>query len=763
MSKTQTHTVGKPKSHDSALAQVTGQARYIDDLPELPGTLHLAFGRSERAHARILSMDLSKVTALPGVLAVFTADDIKGKNDVSPVAGDDKLFAEGEVVFHGQSLFVVAADSREIARRAARLAKIEYEDLPAILSIEDARAADQRLEPVQKMGMGDAAKAIASAPHQIHGELACGAQDHFYLEGQIAYAVPGEGGSLSVSSSTQHPSEVQAGIAHVLDCAAHKITVEVRRMGGGFGGKETQGLLIAAAAALVADKTGRPAKLCMDRDDDMAMTGKRHGFEMSYRAGMDEQGRILGIEMDLASDCGCSMDLSAAINDRAMFHADNAYFLPQVSIASERFRTNKVSATAFRGFGGPQGMILIERVMDHIADHLGLDPLMVRQRNFYGKGRDLTPYGQKVEDFELPTLVRQLAKSAEWKARQKSIARWNKAHDLIKRGISLTPVKFGISFTTGFLNQAGALVHVYRDGSVILNHGGTEMGQGLFVKVAQVVAESFGLPLSAIQITATATDKVPNTSATAASSGSDLNGMAAKNAADTIRQRLAKFAAERFSCQPKQVLFANGQVSHGEQSMRFAELADQAYLAQISLSATGFYATPDIHYDRASHTGSPFFYFTHGAAVSEVEVDLRTGENRVRRVDILHSVGKSLNPSIDLGQIEGAFVQGMGWLTDEEICFDEQGRLTTHAPLTYKIPTASDRPDHFNIALYASKGAKAKTIYRSKAVGEPPFMLALSVHSALRAAIAAVPGHDGFAALDAPATPETLLKALPGK
>ncbi|MCF6291853.1 MAG: xanthine dehydrogenase molybdopterin binding subunit [Robiginitomaculum sp.] len=757
-----TDMVGKPIKHESAYAQVTGQAVYIDDMPELPQTLHLAFGRSTKAHAKILSMNLAKVREFPGVVAVFCADDIVGKNDVSPVAGDDPLFASDKVIYHGQALFVVAANSRKIARKAANLAMVDYRELPAILTISQARLADARLEPCQIMRQGDATGSIANSAHQVSGKLSTGAQDHFYLEGQIAYALPLEDRQMKVFSSTQHPSEVQMGIAHVLGLSSNKVMVEIRRMGGGFGGKETQALLIAAAAALVADKTGRPAKLCLDRDDDMIMTGKRHGFEMSYKVGFDEEGLIAGVEFDLASDCGCSMDLSAAINDRAMFHLDNAYFLPNVTIRSERFRTNKVSATAFRGFGGPQGMILIERVMDHIANELDLDPLIVRQRNFYSKDRDITPYGQQVTDFEVPQIVEQLVKTSDYLVRKTQITEWNNQHQNLKRGLSLSLVKFGISFTTGFLNQAGALVHVYRDGSVILNHGGTEMGQGLFIKISQIVAQVFGLDVSQIQVTATATDKVPNTSATAASSGSDLNGMDAKIAAQTISQRLVECVAEDFNCDKDQVEFIDGNVCFDDQKIPFSEITERAYLARVSLSSTGFYATPDIFYDRPKHQGSPFLYYAYGAAISEIELDVMTGEARSRRVDILHSCGKSLNPAIDLGQIEGGFVQGMGWLGNEEVCFDDQGRLTTHAPSTYKIPTASDRPDHLNITLYDSDGTSLQTVYNSKAVGEPPFMLAISYHGALRAAVQAV-GNGGFAELNAPATPETLLQAITDK
>jgi xanthine dehydrogenase large subunit len=751
--------VRQPLAHDSAEQHVAGAALYIDDVPEVPGLLHVAFGQSAHAHARILAMDLSAVKAEPGVQAVFTARDIPGENNVGPVRHDDRLFADGLVEYVGQSLFAVAASSYEAARRAARLAKVEYEVLSAAVTIDEARAAGLKIEEDQVMLGGEPDHALALAPHRLQGGFEMGGQDHFYLEGQVALATPGEGRRLHVLSSTQHPSEVQHLIAHVLGLTHADVVVEVRRMGGGFGGKETQPALIAAAAALVAVKTRRPAKCRLDRDDDMVMTGKRHDFQVAYDVGFDAEGRIQALDLDLASRCGCTLDLSSAINDRAMFHADNCYFLPHVRILSHRYKTHTVSNTAFRGFGGPQGMIAIERIMDAIAAALGLDPLQVRQANLYGPGRDVTPYGMTVEDNIAPELIEALTRSSHYHARRAAIERANAEPGPIKRGIALTPVKFGISFTTTHLNQAGALVHVYTDGSIHLNHGGTEMGQGLMIKVAQVTADVFAVPVSQVRVSATATDKVPNTSATAASSGSDLNGMAAFNAAMTIRGRLAEVAAEEGGCAPSDVRFGHDGVHAGARVFDFAFLCRLAHVKRVSLSSTGYYATPKIKYDRAAHHGRPFYYFAYGAAVSEVAIDTLTGEHRVLRVDILHDVGRSLNPAIDLGQIEGGFIQGMGWLTTEELVYDGRGRLLTHAPSTYKIPCAGDRPQAMTIDLWPGRNAEP-TIHRSKAVGEPPFMLAISVFSALSQAVAAAAGPQAVSRLDAPATPERVLKAL---
>jgi xanthine dehydrogenase large subunit len=736
--------VHRPLPHDSADLHVAGAAAYVDDLPEPPGLLHLAFGHATEGHATLLSLDLDAVRAAPGVVAVFKADDIPGENNVGPVVHDDRLLADGEILYPGQPLFLVAATSTGAARRAARLGKAVVEPRPALVTIADAQAAGALIEQTQIMARGDPDAALATASHRLGGSLEIGGQEHFYLEGQAALCIPGEQGRLHIISSTQHPSELQHLVALLLRRSHADITVEVRRMGGAFGGKETQAAPFAAACALVAAKTGRPAKFRADRDDDMNFTGKRHDFTADYDAGFDAEGRITGIRLTLASRCGATFDLSPAINDRAMFHADNCYFLPAVEIVSHRLKTHTVSNTAFRGFGGPQGMMAIERVMDAIAAHLSLDPLEVRRANLYGPGRDVTPYHMVVEDNVAPELIAELAASAGYEARRAAVEAFNGSHNVLKKGLALTPVKFGISFTTTHLNQAGALVLVYADGSIQVNHGGTEMGQGLMIKVAQIVADVFGVPIGNVRITATRTDKVPNTSATAASSGSDLNGMAAQRAAQTIKERLDAFAAEQ----------------EGSEQWSFAELCRRAHLGRISLSATGFYATPKIHYDRATHTGRPFLYFAYGAALSEVMIDTLTGEHRVVAVDILHDVGRSLNPAIDLGQIEGGFIQGMGWLTTEELVYNSRGRLLTHAPSTYKIPTANDRPAHMAIAIWEGGRNEEATVHRSKAVGEPPLMLAISVFSALTQAVAAAAPGKGLPALDAPATPERVLRAI---
>ncbi|RVU07747.1 xanthine dehydrogenase molybdopterin binding subunit [Novosphingobium umbonatum] len=749
-----------PHTHDSARLHVTGQAAYIDDLPQPAGLLHLAFGLSGKTHARILAMDLSAVRAAPDVVAVFTAQDVPGENNVGPLRHDEPLLAHDEVLFHGQPLFLVAARSHMAARRAARLAKVDYEELPALLSVADAMTAQSFIEPSQRMARGDADAALAAAPHRLTGTLEIGGQEHFYLEGQIAQAMPLEDGQVHVWSSTQHPSEVQHLVAHLLGKPSADVTVEARRLGGGFGGKETQATAPAAACAMVAQLTGQPARLRYDRDDDMVLTGKRHDFAITYDVGFDGEGRLQGLKLDLASRCGISADLSASINDRAMFHADNAYFLPAVEIISHRCRTNTVSNTAFRGFGGPQGMIAIERIMDDVAAAVGRDPLAVRRANLYGPERDITPYGMQVADNVAPQLLAELAASCDYEGRRADVAAFNAQHKVLKKGIAITPVKFGISFTATHLNQAGALVLVYADGSIQLNHGGIEMGQGLYTKVAQVVADVFAVPLSRIRITPTRTDKVPNTSATAASSGSDLNGMAAYHAAMEIRERLANFMAAQNGVTAADVRFTPEGVVAGDSTLPFAALARMAYMARVQLWASGFYATPDIHYDRAAHQGRPFYYFAYGAACSEVVVDRLTGEHKVLRTDILHDAGRSLNPAIDLGQVEGGFVQGVGWLTTEELVFHPDGRLLTHAPSTYKIPTASDRPAQMNIELWQAGENVEPTIHRSKAVGEPPFMLGISVFSALTEALRAFAPDKGLPKLDAPATPERILNAI---
>jgi xanthine dehydrogenase large subunit len=750
------------RRHDSAHKHVSGEALYIDDLPEPAGLLHVCLGLSTRAHAAIRSMDLSAVAEAPGVRAVLTAADIPGPNDVgSMLRGDEPLFAATHVLHVGQPVFAVAAETRDQARRAARLARIDYDDLPAVLTIGAARERGEVVFPPMTLKRGDAAEAIARAPHRLRGRIAMGGQEHFYLEGQIAMAIPGEDGEMLVHSSTQHPSEAQHIVAHILDLPHSAVMVEVRRMGGGFGGKETQSNLFAAAAALVAAKTGRAAKIRPDRDDDMIITGKRHDFEVDYEVGFDGEGRILGVDYLYAARCGWSADLSGPVTDRALFHCDNCYYYPAVTATSLPLKTNTQSATAFRGFGGPQGMVAAERVIEEIAFALGKDPLEVRKANFYGTvERNLTPYHQTVEDNIAPELVGRLERDADYARRRREIREWNAGSRYLRRGIALTPVKFGISFTKTEYNQAGALIHIYNDGSIRLNHGGTEMGQGLYVKVAQVVAEEFQVDIDKVRVTATTTAKVPNTSATAASSGSDLNGKAAQAAARTLKRRLVDFASKHWDVPAEQVRFLHNRVLVGNQEIPFDRFVHLAYVARVSLSATGFYKTPKIHWDRAAGRGHPFYYFAYGAAVSEVTVDTLTGEYKLDRVDILHDVGKSLNPAIDKGQIEGGFVQGMGWLTMEELWWDEQGRLRTHAPSTYKIPACGDRPRHFSVRLLEDAPNREDTIFRSKAVGEPPFMLGISVLHAISDAVASVADHRFCPRIDPPATPEKVLRAV---
>ena len=751
------------REHDSAHKHVSGTAVYVDDIRVPDDTLVVLIGQSPHAHARITGIDLAAVAAADGVVAVLTHADIPGRNDCSPVYGDDPILAEDVVSYAGQAVFAIVAETMRAARDALPLAKIDYDPLAAVLTIEDAMRAGSWLGPSVTMESGSPDSALAGAPLHLSGRIEIGGQEHFYLEGQAALAIPGEDGDMTLHCSTQHPSEIQHKAADCLGVPNHAVTVETRRMGGAFGGKESQGSLPALLAALAARRTGRPAKTVYDRDDDFMLTGKRHDFRIDYDVGFDSEGRIQAVLFEQALRCGMSWDLSEAIAARAMCHADNAYHIPHMRVVSHRCRTHTQSNTAFRGFGGPQGMVGIERVIDQVAHHLGLDPLVVRQRNFYphkfsaGTAKGRTPYGQVVEDCILQDIVPRLAADADYEARRAEIEAFNRTGGMIRRGIALTPVKFGISFNTTFLNQAGALVHVYSDGSVHLNHGGTEMGQGLNTKVAQIVAHEFQIDFGVVKITATNTGKVPNTSATAASSGTDLNGMAAQAAARTIKSRMREFLAEQHQCMPDSVTFANGRVRAGGAQMSFAEAVKACYLGRISLSATGFYATPKIHWDKARSRGRPFYYYAYGAAVTEVATDLLTGENRILRTDILHDVGRSLNPAIDIGQIEGGFVQGAGWLTTEELVWDEAGRLRTHAPSTYKIPACADRPPVFNVALFDDGENTEDTIHKSKAVGEPPLMLAISVLMALSHALDSV--GDDYPMLDAPATPERLCLA----
>ena len=747
--------------HDSAERHVSGGAIYIDDIAEPQGLLHLYLAQSTRAHALLLSMDLSPVRAAPGVVAVLSAADIPGKNDVSPVFGDDPLFAVDEVVYMGQSLFAVAAETLAQARAAAALAVIAYEDLPTVLTIAEARAADLKIEASQVMKRGDAHAALAKAGRRLQGHFAIGGQDHFYLEGQIAVATPGEGDELHVISSTQHPSEVQHLIAKVMGLPHSAVTVEVRRMGGGFGGKESQSALFACVAALAARRTNRPVKLRLDRDDDFLITGRRHCFSYDYEVGFDAAGRILGLALTMISRAGHSADLSGPVMTRALCHVDNAYWLPDVDLHGFSAKTNTQSNTAFRGFGGPQGAIVTEVILDSIARRLGLDALDVRRANYYGVDeRDTTPYGQPVKDNVIVALTDALVATSDYRARRAATAEFNTRSPWIKRGLAFTPVKFGISFNVRHLNQAGALVHVYVDGSILVNHGGTEMGQGINTKVAQVVAHELGVAYTRVRVTATDTQKVANTSATAASTGSDLNGKAAQDAARTIRKRLADFAARTFGGVAADVVFDDDTVRVHDQVLAFPELVRRAYEDRVQLWSDGFYATPGLRWNPAATKGQPFYYFSYGAAVSEVAVDTLTGEWRLLRADVLHDVGRSLNPAIDIGQIEGAFIQGMGWLTTEELVWHPKtGLLTTHAPSTYKIPTANDCPPVFNVALFDNANVE-DSIHRSKAVGEPPLLLPFSVFLAIRDAVSAAGDHAVDPPLRAPATPEAILAAI---
>ena len=759
--------VGISRPHESAHLHVAGEAAYIDDLPELAGTLHCALGLSPIANGRLLGMDLDALRQTPGVVAVLTAADIPGSNDCGSIVHDDPILCIGEIRYLGQPLFAVIAETRDIARRTAARAKqvVQIEAAPPVLTPQQAHALQQYVVPpmhlVRSTHAGGAAAAIAAAPHRLTGQLDVGGQEQFYLEGQISYAIPKEDGCMHLHCSTQHPSEMQHLVAHALRLHAHQVQVECRRMGGGFGGKESQSGLFACVAAVAARKLRRPVKLRLDRDDDFMVTGRRHCFWYDYRVGFDDAGRVLGAEIDMVSRAGHSADLSGPVMTRALCHFDNAYWLPDVAMHGYSGKTNTQSNTAFRGFGGPQGAIAIENILDTIARQLGRDPLDVRRANFYGTTeRNVTPYGQTIRDNVIAALVAELETSSDYQARRADIAASNATSPVLKRGLALAPLKFGISFNVKHFNQAGALVHVYTDGSILVNHGGTEMGQGLNTKVAQVVAHELGVDFDSVRVTATDTFKVANTSATAASTGADLNGKAAQDAARQIRERLAACAAGRHGGRPEDVRFANGQVEVAGRTLSFATLVGEAYLDRAQLWSDGFYATPGLSWDKDTMQGNPFYYFAYGAAVSEVVVDTLTGEWKLLRADILHDAGTSLNPAVDIGQIEGAFIQGMGWLTTEELVWHpESGKLTTHAPSTYKIPTANDCPPIFNVQLFKSPNAE-DSIHRSKAVGEPPLLLPFSVFFAIRDAVSAVGEHRVDPPLRAPATGEAILNAV---
>ena len=752
--------VGAEITHDSAKLHVSGQALYIDDLSEPEKLLHGCIVMSPVAHGKLISIDLSKALELPGVVDAIDASHIPGHNEIGPIFTGEPLLADKIVEYAGQPLAVVVAQTHDLACRAAEKIEVHCEELPPVLTIEEALTLNSFVSKPHALFKGEPDQALKRAPRKLKGELKIGGQDHFYLEGQVAMAIPFED-EIKVFSSTQNPTEVQCLVAECLGVPFHTVTVETRRMGGGFGGKETQPAIMACCAAILARRNNRPVKIRVIRDDDMVMTGKRHPFLAKYEVGFDDEGRILALDMTLACNAGNTADLSSSILDRALFHSDNTYYLENCRIQGYACKTNTVSNTAFRGFGGPQGMIAIENIIDEISRELNRDPLEIRQINLYGtEDRNVTPYHQKIEDNISAELIEELVQSSEYHQRRKEIEEYNRAQPIVKKGLALSPVKFGISFTTSFLNQAGALVHIYKDGSIALNHGGTEMGQGLFTKVAQVVAQEFQVDVSRIMITATDTSKVPNASATAASSGSDLNGKAAQAAALTIKNRLIKFLSEHFGVDEEVIEFRSNRVRIGEKILSFDEMVDLAYHQRISLSSTGYYSTPKIFYDREKASGHPFYYYAYGACVSEVLLDTLTGEYKLLRSDILHDVGNSLNPAIDIGQIEGAFIQGVGWLTMEELWWDSKGHLKTHAPSTYKIPTCRDIPVDFRVRIKPNCSNKEETIYRSKAVGEPPFMLGISVWLALKDALGAAKNGTGRIRLNAPATPEALLLAL---
>jgi len=747
--------VGKSNKHESAAKHVSGEALYIDDRLELPGMLHLCPRLSEHAHARIISIDTQPCYSVPGVVSVLTWQSVPGEGDIGPLEPGDPLMAKDLVEYAGQVILAVAAETPQAARQAAELAVIEYELLTPMLDVKEALEKEHFVQQPHVHQRGDVQAALARADRRLQGEFHIGGQEHFYLETQIALVVPGEDRSLQVFSSTQNPTEVQKLVASVMGLTMNKVTIDMRRMGGGFGGKETQAAGVACLCAVAAQQTGRPVKMRLARRDDMRITGKRHPFYIRYDVGVDKEGRFSGVKIELAGNCGYSLDLSGSIVDRAMFHADNAYYLGDALIVGYRCRTNTASNTAYRGFGGPQGMVAIEQIMDHIARELNLDPLEVRKRNYYGKEtRNVTHYHQQVEGNLLDEMTAQLEASADYAARREAITAFNRSSPFLKRGLALTPVKFGISFTSSFLNQAGALILIYTDGTVQLNHGGTEMGQGLNTKVAQVVAEVLQIDVDQIQITATDTGKVPNTSPTAASSGADLNGKAAQNAAQILRDRLTEMLCRLHNCPAEQVSFSNGIVKVAEKHFTFPDVAQMAWLNQVPLSATGYYKVPGIHYDREAGRGTPFYYYAFGAACSEVIIDTLTGEYRLLRADILHDVGASLNPAIDIGQVEGGFVQGVGWLTCEELVWNAQGRLMTDGPASYKIPAIGDVPADLRVTLVENRKNPKETVFHSKAVGEPPFMLGISAWCALQDAIASVKDYQQHPLLDAPATPE---------
>jgi len=752
--------VMEKRPHESAAKHVSGYANYIDDIVEPEGTLYGAIGYSKKAHAIIKKLDLREVWKSEGVVSVVTSADIPGRNDVGAVYDGDPIFPK-KVEYFGQPLFAVAATSTELARKAVQKAKITYKNLKPVIDIKEALRKKLYVLKGRKIKRGDPSKKISKAKNYLKNSFTLGSQEHFYLEGQIAFVIPQEDNDFKIFSSTQHPSETQQIIAKMLNQKNNTINVEVRRIGGGFGGKETQSFIFAAICTLLSKKTKLPVKLKMDRDDDILITGKRHDFYADYEVGFNNKGVIEGIKIKLASRCGISPDLSGAINSRALLHIDNAYYLSDVSVENYLCKTNTSSSTAFRGFGGNQGMMVIENIIDNVASFLRRDPAEIRKINFYQKNRkNITHYGMKIEDNVINEIFSKLIKSSNYKNRRLNIKKFNVKNKYLKKGLAITPVKFGISFTTRHLNQAGALVHIYyADGSVHVSTGAVEMGQGTYTKIAQLVANELGLPFNKIKVSSTRTDKVPNTSASAASSTTDLNGAAAINAVNKIKENLALFVKRKYKVKSDKPVYRNGMVKFRGKTFLFNSLVKEAYLNRISLSSSGFYSTPKIHFNNKAFLGRPFLYFCYGAAVSEVLVDTLTGENKIFRVNILHDHGRAINPAIEKGQIEGGFVQGAGWLTIEEVNWKSNGELTTHSPSTYKIPAVNDMPEKFNVEIYKNLN-KENVVNKSKTTGEPPLMLAMSVFFAIKDAIASVGGYTKIPKLNSPATPEAILLSI---
>ena len=753
--------INETRPHDSAFKHVSGFAEYTDDIKEPENTLYGAIGWSKKAHAIIKKIDLTKVKSSKGVVSVVTYIDIPGRNDVGPVFDGDPIFANKKIEFYGQPLFAVAANTTELARKAVLKAKIIYKELKPIVTIQESLNKKKLLFKVRKIKRGNATKILSKSKNKLKGNFTTGSQEHFYLEGQAAFVIPKEDNDLVVYSSTQHPSETQQIIAKMLNQKSNSITVVVRRIGGGFGGKETN-FMTSSICSLLAYRTKCPIKLRLDRDDDIIITGKRHEFYSDYEVGFNDDGEIKALKLKLASNCGMSPDLSYAINERALLHVDNAYFISNLEVDNYLCKTNISTSTAFRGFGGNQGMMAIENIIDNISRYLNKDPCEIRKINFYKKNKkNITHYGMKIEDNVINEIFNKLIKKSNYKKRCLEIKKYNLKNKYKKKGIAITPVKFGISFTTIHLNQAGALVHIYTDGSVHLNHGGIEMGQGTYTKIAQLVSKSFGIPYEKVQISSTNTSKVPNTSASAASSTTDLNGAAALDAVKKIKLNLEKFIRSKYKIMSKnEPLYKNESIILGNKSFKFKNIIQEAYLNRISLSSTGFYSTPKINFDKKKFHGRPFLYFCYGASVTEVTIDTLTGENIVDRVDILHDAGNAINPALELGQIEGGFVQGQGWLTIEEVKWRSNGQITTFSPSTYKIPAVSDVPKKFNVEIFKEGKNKENVVNKSKTTGEPPLMLAMSVFFAIKDAIASTSNYKKIPVIDAPATPEKILMSI---